>query len=110
MERRLHNARPTLWNAPWRLESVCSVLVLDRPCFDYRSTLDEKEYAMSAMGNYYLTLQTDAIDYLAEQGIDKELLWDVSEDSYHFVVALAEMHRNDVSIDTIKRIMSEAHL
>jgi hypothetical protein len=25
-------------------------------------------------------------------------------------VALAEMHRNDVSIDTIKRIMSEAHL
>lgn len=65
---------------------------------------------MSAMSNYYLTLQTDAIDYLAEQGIEKELLWDVSEDSYHFVVALAEMHRNDVNIDTIKRIMSEAHL
>ena len=106
----VHNARRTLWNAPWRLEGICPVLVLDRSCFDYRSTLDEKEYAMSAMGNYYLTLQTDAIDYLAEQGIDKESLWDVSEDSYHFVVALAEMHRNDVSIDTIKRIMSEAHL
>ena len=62
---------------------------------------------MSAMGNYYLTLQTDAIDYLADKGIDKESLWDVSEDSYYLVIGLAEMHRNDVRIDTIKRIVEE---
>jgi hypothetical protein len=92
------------------LEGILSVLVLDNHRDLSSDSLDEGKCQMSAMSNYYLTLQTDAIDYLAEQGIDKELLWDVSEDSYHFVVALAEMHRNDVSIDTIKRIMSEAHL
>jgi hypothetical protein len=93
------------------LEGILSVLVLDNHRDLSSHSLDEESgEAMSAISNYYLTLQTDAIDYLAEQGIDKESLWDVSEDSYHFVVALAEMHRNDVSIDTIKRIMSEAHL
>jgi predicted DNA-binding protein (MmcQ/YjbR family) len=65
---------------------------------------------MSAMGNYYLDRQTEAIRYLAAQGIDEESLWDAAEDSYHLVIGLAEMHRNNVSIDTIKRIISEAKL
>ena len=65
---------------------------------------------MSAMGNYYLDKQTDAIKYLAAQGIDEESLWDAAEDSYNLVIGLAEMHRNDISTETIKRIISEVNL
>ena len=54
----MHNARPILWNAPWRLESLLSVLVLDRSCFDYCGSLDEEEYAMSAMKNLFIELTT----------------------------------------------------
>ena len=54
----VHNARLILWNAPWRLESLLSVLVLDRSRFDYRASLDEKEYAMSAMKNLFIELTT----------------------------------------------------
>ena len=54
----MHNARLILWNAPWRLESLLSVLVLDRSRFDYRASLDEKEYAMSAMKNLFIELTT----------------------------------------------------
>ena len=62
----MHNARHTLWNASWRLESLCPVLVLDRSCFDYRSTLDEKEYAMSAMKNLFIELTT-AMEHTAKK-------------------------------------------
>jgi hypothetical protein len=62
----VHNARRTLWNAPGRLEGICPVLVLDRSCFDYRSTLDEKEYAMSAMSNLHLQL-TIAMEHTADK-------------------------------------------
>ena len=65
---------------------------------------------MSAMSNYYLDKQTEAIKYLAAQGIDEESLWDAAEESYHLVIGLAEMHRNNVGVETIKRIISEAKL
>ena len=64
--RSVHNARRTLWNAPWRLEGICPVLVLDRSCFDYCFTLDEKEYAMSAMSNLHLQL-TIAMEHTADK-------------------------------------------
>lgn len=87
------------------------VLVLDRHRFSYRPSLDEEAgEAMSAMSNYYLELQTEAIRYLAAQGIDEESLWDAAEESYHLVIGLAEMHRNNIDIETIKRIVSEARL
>ena len=62
----VHNARLILWNAPWRLESLLSVLVLDRSRFDYRASLDEKEYAMSAMSNLHLQL-TIAMEHTADK-------------------------------------------
>ena len=62
----MHNARLILWNAPWRLESLLSVLVLDRSRFDYRASLDEKEYAMSAMSNLHLQL-TIAMEHTADK-------------------------------------------
>jgi len=106
----LHNARPTLWHAHWRLAGNGPVLLLDRNFIGLSSSLDEKECTMSAMSNYYLDKQTDAIKYLAAQGIDEESLWDAAEDSYNLVIGLAEMHRNDISVETIKRIISEVNL
>ena len=55
------------------MESLCAVLVLDWACFNYRSTLDEKECAMSAMGNLHFELcnaMTHTANKLAEAVID----------------------------------------
>ncbi len=43
----LHNARPTLWHAHWRLAGNGPVLLLDRNFIGLSSSLDEKEYTMS---------------------------------------------------------------
>ncbi len=106
----MHNVRPTIWHPRRWMEGNVSVLVLVRGSRILCSALDEKEFQMSAMSNYYLDLQIEAIRYLASQGIDEESLWDAAEDSYSLVIGLAELHRNNVDIDTIKRIVSEVKL
>jgi len=62
----LHNARPTLWHAHWRLAGNGPVLLLDRNFIGLSSSLDEKEYTMSAMSNLHLQLTT-AMNHTADK-------------------------------------------
>lgn len=64
---------------------------------------------MSRMADYLIEKQSEAINYLASFGIDKEALWDVTENSYYLAIGLAEMHQNDVDIEIIKRIITETN-
>lgn len=48
---------------------------------------------MSRMAELDLELQTQAIKYLAAQGIDEELIWDAAEDNYERVNELARLHK-----------------
>ena len=48
---------------------------------------------MSRMADYHIGLQDEAVNYLASQGIDKDLLWDACDSDPDRFIFLADNHK-----------------